>query len=61
MTLELAVVSGYDTKNTGNKRKKADKSNFKKSKNFCAKDTVNNEKITYRMREQLQIIYLMRN
>ena len=55
------MVFRYDTKNTGNKRKKAEKSNFNKSKNFCAKDTINNEKITYRMREQLQIIYLMRN
>lgn len=61
MILDFVMVFRYDTKNTGNKRKKADKSNFKKSKNFCAKDTVNNEKITYRMREQLQIIYLMRN
>ena len=55
------MVFRYDTKNTGHKRKKADKSNFIKSKNFCTKDTIKNEKITYRMKEQLQFIYLMRN
>ena len=61
MILDYVMVFRYDTKNTGNKRKTADKSNFIKSKNFCAKDTIKNEKVTYRMKEQLQIIYLVRN
>lgn len=46
MILDFVMVFRYDTKNTGNKRKKMDKSNFIKNKNFGrSKNTIDKVKI----------------
>ena len=61
MTLDFAIIflGGDDTKNTGNKRKKMDKSNFIKNKNFGrSKNTIDKVKMQAMEWEKIFTIHI---